>query len=64
MEPSSNLHIIWDNIELNDIDDDTMEESCVGNDYNIQSKDAPKINDFTSTSNSGSLEKIKDLRRN
>ena len=49
VEHSSNLHLIWDDIELDDIDDDIMEEACVGNDYNIQSKDAPKINDFPST---------------
>ena len=59
-----NLHLIWDDIELDDIDDAIMEEACVGNDYNIWSKDAPKINDFPSTSKSESLEKIKDMRRN
>ena len=53
-EPPSNLHLIWDDTELDDIDDDIMEEACVGNDYNIQSKDAPKINDFPSTSKSKS----------
>ena len=41
-----------------------MEEACVGDDYNIRSKDTPKINDFPSTSKSGSLENIKDMRRN
>ena len=50
MEPSSNLHLIWDDTKLDDIDDDIMEEACVGNDYNIRSKGAPKINDFPSTS--------------
>ena len=35
VEPSSNLHLIWDDTELDDIDDDIMEEACVGNDYNI-----------------------------
>ena len=54
MEPSSNMHLIWDDIELDDIDDDIMEESCVGNDYNLLSKGAPKINDFPSTSKIGS----------
>ena len=49
-KPSLNLHLIWDDTELDDIDDDIMEEACVGNDYNIQSKGAPKINDFPSTS--------------
>ena len=34
-EPPSNLHLIWDDTELDDIDDDIMEETCVGNDYNI-----------------------------
>ena len=51
-EPPSNLHLIWDDTELDDIDDDIMEEACVGNDDNIQSRDAPKINDSLSTSNS------------
>ena len=41
-----------------------MEEACVGNDYNLWSKDAPQINDSPSTSKSESLEKIKDVRRN
>ena len=31
-EPSSNLHLIQDDTELDDIDDDIMEEACVGND--------------------------------
>ena len=30
-EPPSNLHLIWDDTELDDIDDDIMEEACVGN---------------------------------
>ena len=34
-EPPSNLHLIWDDTELDDIDDDIMEEACVGNEYNI-----------------------------
>ena len=63
-EPSSNLHLIWDDTELDYIDDDIMEEACVGNDYNIQSKDAPKINIFPSTLKSKSLENIKDMKRN
>ena len=41
-----------------------MEEACVGNDDNIQSRDAPQINDSPSTSKSESLENIKDIRRN
>ena len=59
MEPSSNLHLIRD-----DIDDDIMEEACVGNDYNLWSRDAPKINDVSSTLKIGSLEQTKDTRRN
>lgn len=41
-----------------------MEEACVRNAYNLRSKDAPKLNDFPSTSKSESLYKIKDTRRN
>ena len=63
-EPPSNLHLIWDDTELNDIDDDIMEEACIGNDDNIRSRDAPKINDSLSTSKSESLENVKDTRRN
>ena len=54
IKPSSNLHLIWDDTELDDIDDDIIEEACVGNDYNLRSKGAPKINDFPSNSNTGS----------
>ena len=46
VEPSSNLHLIWDDTELDYIDYDIMEEACVGNNYNLQSKGSPKINDF------------------
>jgi len=53
-EPSSNLHLIWDDIELDDIDDDVMEEPCVANDYNLWSKSAPKTSDFPSGSKTGS----------
>ena len=63
-ELSSNMHLIWDAIELDDIDDDIMEEACVGNGYNIQSKGVPTINDFPSTSKMGLVEKNKDVRRN
>ena len=38
VETSSNLHPIWDDTELDDIDDDIMEEACVGNDYNLWSR--------------------------
>ena len=64
MKPSSNLHLICDDIELDDIDDDIMEKACVENDYNLQSKGVPKINDFPSTSKTGSLDWTKDIRRN
>ena len=57
VEPSSNLHLIWDDTKLDDIDDDIMEEACVGNDYKIWSRDAPQINDSPSTLKSESLEK-------
>ena len=53
-EPSSNLDLIWDDIKLDDIDDDIMEEEYVGNYYNIRSKSAPKTNYFPSTSKIGS----------
>jgi hypothetical protein len=49
-EPPSHLNLIWDEEEISDDDDDDiMEEACVGNDYNIQSKGAPKSNDSPST---------------
>ena len=35
---------------MNDIDDDVMEDACVGNDDNLQSKGALKSNDYPSTS--------------
>ena len=63
-KPSSKLHLIWDGTKIDDIDDDAMEEVCVGNDYNIRSRDAPQSKDSPSTSKSESLEKIKDMRRN
>ena len=63
-EPPSNLHLIWDDTKLDDIDDDIMEEACVGNDDNIQSRNAPQINDSPSTSKLESLQNIKDMRRN
>jgi hypothetical protein len=64
VEPSSNLHLIWDDTKIDDIDDDIMDEACVGNDYNIWSRDTPKINDFPSTSKTRSLEQTQDTRRN
>ena len=30
------MHLIWDDTKLDDIDDDIMEEACVGNGYNLQ----------------------------
>jgi hypothetical protein len=50
VEPSLNMHLIWDETEIYDIDDDIMEEACVGNDYNLRSKGAPKTNYSPSTS--------------
>ena len=42
-EPPSHLNLIWDEEEISDDDDDDiMEDSCVGNDYNIHSKGSPK----------------------
>ena len=62
---------------MDDIDDDIMEETCVGNGYNLRSKGAPKTNDSpstskivvkntptTATSAKRSLEHTKDTRRN
>ena len=48
-EHLSNLILFWDDIEMDDIDDDVMEEACVGNDYNLQSKGAPTSNNSPST---------------
>ena len=64
VEPSSNMHLNWDDTELDDIDDDIMEEACVGNNYNLRSKGEPKTNDSPSTSKTGSSEQTKDTRRN
>ena len=41
-----------------------MEKACVVNDYNIQSKGVPKVNDFFTTSKTGLVEETKDTRRN
>ena len=43
-EHPSNLNLIWDDTKMDDIDDDVMEEDCVGNDYNLQSKGVPMSN--------------------
>jgi hypothetical protein len=63
-KPSSNLHLIWDDTELDDIDDDIMEKACLGNEYNPRSRNAPKTNDFPSTLKIGSSYQTKDTRRN
>ena len=44
------LHLIWDETEMDDIHDDIIEEACLGNDYNLHSKGAPKTNDSSATS--------------
>ena len=50
-EPPSHLNLIWDAKEFgDDEDDDIMEEACIGNDYNLRIKGAPKTNDSPSTS--------------
>lgn len=50
-EPPSHLNLIWDEEEFRDEDDDDiMEEASIGNDYNIRSKGALRINDTPSTS--------------
>ena len=49
VKSSSKLHLIWDDTDMDDIYDDVMEEDCVGNDYNIQSKGASTSNNFSST---------------
>ena len=38
---------------MDDIDDYVMEEACVGNDYNLQSKGALKYNDSSYSSKTG-----------
>ena len=50
VETSSNLHLISDDTELDDIDDDITEESCVGKDNNLRSKVVPKTKYSPSTS--------------
>ena len=50
-EPPSHLNLIWDEEEFgDDDDDDIMGEACLGNDYNLHSKGAPKMNGSPSTS--------------
>ena len=49
-ETPSHLNLIWDEEEFgDDDDDDIIEEACIGNDYNLQSKGDPKMNDTPST---------------
>ena len=49
-EPPSHINLIWDKEDFRDEDDDDIvEEACIGNDYNLQSKGDPKINDTPST---------------
>ena len=50
-KPSSNIHLIWDDTKMDDIDDDIMEEACVGKDCSLHPKGAPKTNDSPSISN-------------
>ena len=52
-KPSSNLHLIWDDTEMDDIDDDVMEKACVGNDSNLQSKGSLKSSDSPYSSKIG-----------
>ena len=49
VEPSSNMNLIWDETEMDNVDDDVMEEACFGNDYNIQSKGSPTSNNSPCT---------------
>jgi hypothetical protein len=58
------MHLIWDDIELDDIDDDIIEEACVGNNYNLRSKGAPKTNNSPTTSKTGSSKQTEDNGRN
>lgn len=53
-EPPSHLNLLWDEEEFRDDEDDyIMEEGCIGNDYNLRSKGAPKTNEtpFSSKKN-------------
>ena len=51
VDPLSHLNLIWDDTKIDDIDDDVFEETCVGNDYNLQSKGVPKYIHSPSTLN-------------
>ena len=47
-EPPCHLNVIWDEMEIDN--GDVLEEACVGNEYNLSIKGAPKANDSPSTS--------------
>ena len=49
VKPSTNLNLILDEIEMDNVDDDVMEEACVGNDCNLWSKGTPTSNNSPST---------------
>jgi hypothetical protein len=44
------MHLIWNDIQMDGIDDDVMEEACIENDHNLWSIGALKYNDSPSTS--------------
>ena len=48
-KPSLNMHLIWDDTKIDDIDDEVMEEACIQNDYNLQSNGVIKYNYSPST---------------
>ena len=49
-DPPSHLNLIWDEVEVDNDDDYIMEEARVGQDYNVDSKGNPKLNDSPSAS--------------
>jgi hypothetical protein len=40
-EHPPNLNFVWDDTELDNMDDDVMKEACVGVDYNLWRKESP-----------------------
>ena len=48
-KPPSHLNLIWDETEVANGDYDVLKEACVGNDYNLWSKGAPKCEYSSST---------------
>ena len=49
-EPPSHLNVLWDDDDFGDEEeDDIMEEACIGNYYNLQSKGAFKKDGKPST---------------